>query len=111
MGWPMLEMSPDGSPGDRKARQVMQVAVKNKPRQKSASTRRARPIPLDFDASVNPAVSAQIVELRRLRRRSDRVFEVLLGAAACLSLVAVVNQATEAHSTEQPPPDFFVQTD
>lgn len=89
----------------------MQVAVKNKPTRKIASTRRARPRPVAFDPSVNPAVSAQIVELRRLRRRSDRVFEVLLGAAACLSLVAVVNQATESDTTEHPPPAFFVQTD
>lgn len=89
----------------------MQIVVKNKQTQKIASTRRARSRPVAFDPSANPAVSAQIVELRRLRRRSDRIFEVLLGAAACLSLVAVVNQATESDSTEQPPPAFFLQTD
>ncbi len=89
----------------------MQVAVKKNPVQKQVSTRRAHQRPVAYSPSDHPVVSAQIVELRRLRRRSDRVFEVLLGVAACLSLVAVVSQAAEADSTEGPPPAFFVQTD
>ncbi|MDA3038715.1 MAG: hypothetical protein O3C27_04140, partial [Actinomycetota bacterium] len=68
----------------------MQAAVKKNPARKRPASNRTRPRPVAYDPSANPLVSAQIVELRRLRRRSDRVIEVLLGVAACLSLVAVV---------------------
>lgn len=47
--------------------------------------------------------------------RTGRIFEVLLGAAACLSLVAVVQQATttpvDAGSPDAPPPAVFVHSD
>jgi hypothetical protein len=48
-------------------------------------------------------------------RRTGLVFEALLGAAACLSLVAVVQQATThdtpAGSPDAAPPAVFVHTD
>lgn len=87
--------------------QAMQVAIKNSAGKRSRRTRRPQPvIPLG-------ALSLQILEMRRLRRRSDLVFEVLLGAAACLSLVAVVNRANERDQTGtgDAPPAMFVQTD
>jgi hypothetical protein len=46
---------------------------------------------------------------------SNIVFQVLLGAAACLALVAVVQQATHTSvdptGVDAPPPAVFVQTD
>ena len=46
---------------------------------------------------------------------TNLVFQVLLGAAACLALVAVVQQAgnnqVDPTSVDAPPPAVFVQTD
>jgi hypothetical protein len=75
---------------------------------KSARTNRRRAIATrrpEEDFAANTAKS----------RRTGLVFEVLLGAAACLSLVAVVQEATTAGipagSPDAPPPAVFVQTD
>lgn len=47
--------------------------------------------------------------------QTNLVFQVLLGAAACLALVAVVQQAStntvDPTSVDAPPPAVFVQTD
>ena len=63
---------------------------------------------------VRASVPDHVVSMRRARHRSDLIFEVLLGAAACLCLVAVVDRAASDHpiqSTDAPPPAVFVQGD
>ena len=52
-------------------------------------------------------------------RQTSLIFEVLLGAAACLSLVGVIQTAEQSEepaeiptsSADAPPPGVFVQTD
>lgn len=63
---------------------------------------------------VRASVPDHVLSIRRARHRSDLIFEALLGAAACLCLVAVVHRASveqPIQSTDAPPPAVFVQVD
>lgn len=57
-------------------------------------------------------MAGRVVQLPANHRRTGMVFEVLLGLAACLSLVAVIHSGTEISSSpDAPAPAVFVQTD
>lgn len=77
--------------------------------------RRRAPAPV-LDATAPSPVAIPIGNPVR-SRQTGMIFQALLGAAACLSLVAVVQQATNptqepsAGSPSAPPPAVFVQTD